>query len=646
MLVAPGFRARVDPPTTSSWSPCSPDPRRLSVRASIPITLEIIRGSLASTIRDMELLMERCAMSPFIKEKKDYFVGIFDTRGRIVACHISGSGPGHAGGRSCARTRSRPCGRATSTGSTTRTSPTAPSSTTRTWCSWCRCSTTGRLVAFTTTFGHYQDIGGLAGRQHLAARDRDLPRGRARAARAHRARGPAQRGGVPDLPPQLAAARHGRGRHARDDGLLPPRRDAAGRAVRALRGRHRARRVRRVHRADGRAGARAVPRAGARRASGRFHDLPRQRRRHRRAAVSRRSDADARAATRGHARRLERRTTRRAGPINFTTNPGPAAHRLRPLSPVARARPRRERGPAPQPRRVDRARGQPAQAALPRAARHARQHALPRDVLHLRRARPGQRRPRARGLARLRALLLPRPGTRRASGRSSASRASASASARARSRTASTSSTTSPRRTTRSSTSSATSRSAWSATRCARTPAAPAMHRGGTGVVRDVRVLCERAELATRMENTLVAPYGVAGGRAGRTGRITLNPGTPEERELPAPGRRHRAQARRPAALRDVRRRRLGRSAHPRSRCACARTWRAASSPRAARSRTTASCSTPRRWRSTRPRPTRSAPGAPATCRSSIAAPASRRRRHAGVIGQRSNRSPDRFRVP
>src|SRR6185369_9233535 len=59
-----------------------------------PITLEIIRGSLASTIRDMELLMERCAMSPFIKEKKDYFVGVFDTQGRIVACHISGSGPG------------------------------------------------------------------------------------------------------------------------------------------------------------------------------------------------------------------------------------------------------------------------------------------------------------------------------------------------------------------------------------------------------------------------------------------------------------------------------------------------------------------------------------------------------------------------
>jgi N-methylhydantoinase B len=64
----------------------------------------------------------------------------------------------------------------------------------------------------------------------------------------------------------------------------------------------------------------------------------------------------------------------------------------------------------------------------------------------------------------------------------------------------------------------------------------PGFHRGGAGVIRDVRVLCERAELATRMENTLVAPYGVAGGHAGRTGRIVLNPETPGERELPALG--------------------------------------------------------------------------------------------------------------
>ncbi len=55
-------------------------------------------------------------------------------------------------------------------------------------------------------------------------------------------------------------------------------------------------------------------------------------------------------------------------------------------------------------------------------------------------------------------------------------------------------------------------------------------------MVRDIRVLCDRAELATRMDNALVAPYGVAGGRAGRTGRILLNPSTSGERELPPLG--------------------------------------------------------------------------------------------------------------
>src|SRR5262245_19805561 len=69
--------------------------RTMSQATSIDaITLEIVRGALASTIHEMELLMERCAMSPFIKEKKDYFVGIYDRAGRMVASHISASGPG------------------------------------------------------------------------------------------------------------------------------------------------------------------------------------------------------------------------------------------------------------------------------------------------------------------------------------------------------------------------------------------------------------------------------------------------------------------------------------------------------------------------------------------------------------------------
>jgi N-methylhydantoinase B len=64
----------------------------------------------------------------------------------------------------------------------------------------------------------------------------------------------------------------------------------------------------------------------------------------------------------------------------------------------------------------------------------------------------------------------------------------------------------------------------------------PGMYRGGCGIIRDVRVLCDTAELGTRMENTKFPPYGVAGGLAGRPGKILLNPGTPEEREIPPVG--------------------------------------------------------------------------------------------------------------
>ena len=93
----------------------------------------------------------------------------------------------------------------------------------------------------------------------------------------------------------------------------------------------------------------------------------------------------------------------------------------------------------------------------------------------------------------------------------------------------------------------------------------PGLHRGGTGVVRDVRVLGERAELATRMENTLVAPYGVAGGRRRADRAHRAEPGHAGGARAARPGRRHRAQARRPAPLRDLRRRGLGRSARPRA---------------------------------------------------------------------------------
>ncbi len=125
-----------------------------------PVTLEIIRGALGSTIHEMELLMERCAMSPFIKEKKDYFVGLYDTGGRIVCCHISQSGPGMV----------------------TPILETYPLAEMRAgdvyWFNDPYLSQGavqhhqdmvfavpvlhgGMVVAFTVTFGHYQDIGGM-----------------------------------------------------------------------------------------------------------------------------------------------------------------------------------------------------------------------------------------------------------------------------------------------------------------------------------------------------------------------------------------------------------------------------------------------------------------------------------------------------
>ena len=63
----------------------------------------------------------------------------------------------------------------------------------------------------------------------------------------------------------------------------------------------------------------------------------------------------------------------------------------------------------------------------------------------------------------------------------------------------------------------------------------PGMHRGGCGVIRDVRVLTDCA-LSTRMDNVRFPCFGLNGGRAGRPGRIAINPDTPAEREAPPAG--------------------------------------------------------------------------------------------------------------
>jgi hypothetical protein len=46
-------------------------------RACDAITLEIVRGALRATQSEMEALIERTAMSPFTREKKNFYAALF-----------------------------------------------------------------------------------------------------------------------------------------------------------------------------------------------------------------------------------------------------------------------------------------------------------------------------------------------------------------------------------------------------------------------------------------------------------------------------------------------------------------------------------------------------------------------------------------
>ena len=49
-----------------------------------PITTQLIKGALKTLQKEMESLIERTAMSPIIREKKDFFSGVFDTEGQLI----------------------------------------------------------------------------------------------------------------------------------------------------------------------------------------------------------------------------------------------------------------------------------------------------------------------------------------------------------------------------------------------------------------------------------------------------------------------------------------------------------------------------------------------------------------------------------
>ena len=60
----------------------------------------------------------------------------------------------------------------------------------------------------------------------------------------------------------------------------------------------------------------------------------------------------------------------------------------------------------------------------------------------------------------------------------------------------------------------------------------PGRWRGGCGVVREIEVLAEQATFAIRIDGVDKPAWGVRGGKNGGVGRVVVNPGTPSEREL------------------------------------------------------------------------------------------------------------------
>ena len=56
--------------------------------------------------------------------------------------------------------------------------------------------------------------------------------------------------------------------------------------------------------------------------------------------------------------------------------------------------------------------------------------------------------------------------------------------------------------------------------------------KGGLGIRRSYRMLAKESRLTTMMERHEIPPWGAFGGEPGKTFRVTLNPGEPDERPI------------------------------------------------------------------------------------------------------------------
>ena len=104
-----------------------------------PVTLEIIRGAIRAAQAEMEALIERTAISAFIREKKDFYTALFDADG-VMAVGSNVPVFGDMTARCSRASRRTRCSRATSTGTTTATARAARSRIPTTRCCSRRCS--------------------------------------------------------------------------------------------------------------------------------------------------------------------------------------------------------------------------------------------------------------------------------------------------------------------------------------------------------------------------------------------------------------------------------------------------------------------------------------------------------------------------
>ena len=349
-----------------------------------PVTLQIMHGALEAAIREMEALVDRTAMSAMIKEKKDRFVGIYDASGRMVAAHLSFSGPGMI----APLLEQYPLAQIEPGDLYWFNDPFFTGGAIQHLGDMCFVAPVfaeGRVVAFAATYGHFRDIGGALPGQHLAGRDRDLPGGAAHPGDANRQGGCLQRRGVPPDPGELALpARPGR-RHQGDDRVVAPGRDSPPGAVWALRNGRRAWRVR----VPDREHARRRPRAPARdRARGQLRLLrlrrlgrPRQR------PDPDRDEGDPRGRPGGGGHLGQRPADDGAGQLHHDRE----LHEpdVRPLLDVARSGAAVERGAVPDRRRAAGEGRDDRAAALPGRDRPQKPHPAASQLLHARRDGPG-----------------------------------------------------------------------------------------------------------------------------------------------------------------------------------------------------------------------------------------------------------------